>query len=86
MRMLIRSYPELAEQVFDKCIKQSENKVEMNFEFLEDTFSLNQRTTSSGKTLFYHDDLGEVSTSFKSLHVSDRLLFSGRRCVPMMEA
>ena len=85
MRMLIRSYPELAEQVFDKCIKQSENKVEMNFEFLEDTFSLNQRTTSSGKTVFYHDDLGEVST-FNSLHVSDCLLFSERRCVPMMEA
>ena len=42
MRMLIRTYPELAEEVFDKCIEKKSDRVEMDFQFLEDTFSLNK--------------------------------------------
>ena len=59
MRMMIRAYPDLAEDVFDKCIKTQSDCVEMDFEFLEDTFSLNKRTKSSGRTIYYYDDLKE---------------------------
>ena len=59
MRMLIRTYPELAEEVFDKCIETKSDRVEMDFEFLEDTFSLNKMVRPSGRTVYYYDDLNE---------------------------
>ena len=59
MRMLIRTYPELAEEVFDKCIEKKSDQVEMDFQFLEDTFSLNKMIRPSGRTVYYYDDLKE---------------------------
>ena len=59
MRMLIRTYPELAEDVFDKCIKSQKDSVEMDFEFLEDTFSLNKKIRPSGRTVYYYEGLNE---------------------------
>ena len=59
LRMLIRTYPELAEEVFDKCIETKSDRVEMDFEFLEDTFSLNKMVRPSGRTVYYYDALNE---------------------------
>ena len=44
MRMLIRKCPDLAEIVLDQCYKEKYiinegTKVEMTFEFIEDTFN-----------------------------------------------
>ena len=43
MRMLIRKYPDLAMTVLDKCFKESNVKnggtfVNMNFEFIDDSY------------------------------------------------
>lgn len=63
LRMLIRTFPDLAEEVFDKCIKQGSSNLEMDYEFLDDTFSLNQKETKSGKTKFYFEDLTDETIS-----------------------
>ena len=52
LRMLIKTFPDLAERVFDKCIEHKQESVIMNFEFLEDTFSLKATETSAGETEF----------------------------------
>ena len=44
MRMLIRKFPEMAETVLDQCYKEKQVYgegvfVDMNFEFIEDTFN-----------------------------------------------
>ena len=43
MRLLVKKFPDLAEFVLDKCYKEvkrdSEVCIEMNFEFVEDTFN-----------------------------------------------
>ena len=43
MRMLIRKYPDLAMTVLDQCFKESDVKteetiVDMNFEFIDDSY------------------------------------------------
>lgn len=63
IRMLIRTFPDLAEEVFDKCIKKGTSCLEMDYEFLDDTFSLNQKETKSGKTQFYFADLTDDTMS-----------------------
>eukprot|EP00092_Neocalanus_flemingeri_P024563 GFUD01026641.1.p1 GENE.GFUD01026641.1~~GFUD01026641.1.p1 ORF type:complete len:1187 (+),score=294.85 GFUD01026641.1:192-3752(+) len=63
IRMLIRTFPDLAEDVFDKCIKQGSSDLEMDYEFLDDTFSLKQKETKSGKTAFYFEDLSDETIS-----------------------
>ena len=55
MRMLIRKFPDMAEVVLDQCYreKQIENEfsVEMNFEFIEDSFNYQQRKTQDSSWL-----------------------------------
>ena len=49
MRMLVRKYPDLAEIVLDQCYKEKQKDqdflVEMNFEFIEDSFNYQQKKT-----------------------------------------
>ena len=59
MRMLIRTYPDLAETIFDRCISDRTKTVHMDFEFIEDNFSLVKQTTSSGRTVFYQKEVTE---------------------------
>ena len=59
LRMLIRTFPDLAEDVFDKCIQHGSSNLEMDYEFLDDTFSLKQKETKSGKTKFYFEELSD---------------------------
>ena len=53
MRMLIRKFPDIAEKVLDKCYKEKNNQnksfVEMNYEFIEDSFNYQQKKTSETK-------------------------------------
>ena len=54
LRMLIRKYPDLAETVLDKCYKEKKlamgSCVEMNFEFIEDTFNYQQKQAQEIET------------------------------------
>ena len=59
LRMLIRSFPDLAEEVFDKCIQKGSCNLEMDYEFLDDTFSLNKKENKSGETVFYFEDFSD---------------------------
>ena len=64
LRMLIRSYPDLVENVLDRCIKKNTSTIEMNFEFIDDTFSINKTIDrKTGKTIFYHDELNDDNMS-----------------------
>ena len=51
MRMLIQKFPDIAEFVLDKCYKEvkidSEVCIEMNFEFVEDTFNYQKKEIPS---------------------------------------
>jgi hypothetical protein len=40
MRMLIRVFPDLAQKVFDKCITRKPEGLELDYDFLDDSFSL----------------------------------------------
>ena len=55
MRMLVRKYPDLAETVLDKCYKEKQIEqnisVEMNFEFIEDSFNYQQKKTEESSWL-----------------------------------
>ena len=57
MRMLIRNYPDLAEKIFDMCIKTTPTCVQMDFTFVEDTYSLTRTRARSGKVMFKHKEL-----------------------------
>ncbi|XP_023331663.1 transient receptor potential cation channel subfamily A member 1 homolog isoform X2 [Eurytemora carolleeae] len=48
MRLLIRKYPDLAEVALDRCyqVKQEDEVLQMNFEFIEDTYNYRDRTNS----------------------------------------
>ena len=61
LRMIVRTYPDLAERVFDKCIKQKEGgDVELDFTFLEDSFCLATKETDKGPGVrFVYQDLTE---------------------------
>ena len=59
LRMLIRSYPDLVEKVLDRCIKMNASTLEMNFEFVDDAFSIKK----TGKTFVYHDELNKDNMS-----------------------
>ena len=53
MRMLIKRFPDLAEQVFDKCIVQTDKEVEFNYELLDDAYSLEKYEEKGGVTFKY---------------------------------
>ena len=65
MRMLIRTFPDLAQKVFDKCIQKGEpDMLELDYEFLEDTFCLRKEgkvyvSCAPDVRLPYHPD-GEI--------------------------
>ena len=61
MRMLIRTYPDVAEKIFDMCIKTTPSCVQMDFTFIEDTYTLTKTMTRSGKQFFKHQELCEDS-------------------------
>ena len=51
MRMLIRKFPDIAEIVLDHCYKEkrldADTCVEMNFEFIEDTFNYQEKAVKN---------------------------------------
>jgi len=61
MRMLIRRFPELAEQVFDKCINQEDGNrtAEFDFEFLDDSYSL-YRCENGDKVKFKYKKAADI--------------------------
>ena len=67
MRMLIRKYPELAGLVLDRCYKEKEVDqkpcVEMNFEFIEDSFNYQQKP--SGDTNWMNRFMSGNSTGYE---------------------
>ena len=60
LRMLIRNYPDLVENVFDKCIKTTPSTIEMDFEFIDDTFTMKKTINKkTGRPRYYHVELSE---------------------------
>jgi hypothetical protein len=64
----IRRFPEVAEMVLDRCYKlkqaDGDELVEMNFEFIEDTYNYQPRQ-QSGKTLWYTWQKADEITDFE---------------------
>ena len=79
MRGLIAKFPELAEIVLDKCYKETktdgETCIEMNFEFIEDTFNyqkVEKKETSSSLLRFRSEfSYQHVAESAKSVNKED---------------
>ena len=59
MRMLIRTYPDLAEKIFDMCIKTTPTCIQMDFTFIEDTYTMTRSRARTGKVFFKHKELSQ---------------------------
>ena len=74
MRMLIKKFPDLAELVLDKCYREvkrdSEVCIEMNFEFVEDTFNYQKKGEASHPRAF--NPLRKKDYSFQHFTFSDK--------------
>ena len=69
LRMLIRKYPDLAETVLDHCYKEKKLDtslcVEMNFEFIEDTFNYQPKQAQQIEINWYDMFLSKNNSGYE---------------------
>ena len=83
MRMLIRTFPDLAQRVFDKCIKKVKSgKLQLDYTLLEDTFAL-RKEVKGYRYVSYSPDVPDVS-DVKTPYHPDGEIIKANHCLMLM--